>query len=245
MALFAPRRGDRALDIGCGFGDGTIELAQLVGPSGAVTGLDVVPAFLDLAREAARAAGVDQVSFVAADAETFRPAAPLDYLFARFGTMFFERPGAAFRNLRAMLAPGGRMIMTTWRPLDENPWLRIAKEIARAHLPPRPAEAVSCGPGPFSLADPELVRTLLVGAGFGEVGFVASDAATLIGRSMADAIDFQLALGPAGELVREAGAAGERALPALRDALADALAPFVRADGVHLPSAAWIVHATT
>jgi len=243
MALFGPRLGDRVLDVGCGFGDATLELAQCVGPAGAVTGLDVVPAFLDFGRAAAGASGATNVDFTAADAETFRPAEPFDQVFARFGTMFFERPVAAFRNLRAILRPGGSLVMTTWRPLDENPWLRVAKEVAKGYLPPRPPEGVSCGPGPFSLADPALVRDLLERAGFHGVGSVPSDAATLIGRTLEDAIEFQLALGPAGELVREAGAAGERVLPALRQALADALAPFVSRDGVHLPSAAWIVRA--
>lgn len=243
MTLFGPRARDRVLDVGCGFGDATLELVDRVGRSGFATGLDVVPAFVDLARELARERGASNVRFTAGDAETFEPRAAFDYLFARFGTMFFERPLAAFRNLHAMLAPEGRLVMTTWRTIEENPWLGVARDVARMYLPPPAEEAVSCGPGPFSLAEPELVRELLSHAGFHHVTFVTSDAATLVGTTLDEAIEFQLALGPAGEIVREAGPAGARALPELRKALRTALAPFDTGEGVRMASAAFIVHA--
>lgn len=243
MRHFPPTPGTRVLDIGCGFGDTTLELAAQVGPSGSALGLDVVPAFLTFGEQAAAEASADNVSFVQADAETCELDGSFDYLFARFGTMFFERPGAAFRNLRAMLKPEGQLVMTTWRALEQNPWLALAKEVARAHLPPLGDAAVSCGPGPFSLTDQELVRGLLECAGFRDVSFVASDAFALLGSSLEAAVDFQLALGPAGELVREAGRAGEQALPRLRQAMAAALRPFLSESGVRLRSAAWIVRA--
>jgi ubiquinone/menaquinone biosynthesis C-methylase UbiE len=243
MALFGPALGDRTLDVGCGFGDATLDLAERVGLHGTATGLDVAAAFLSIARQAASESGAPNVDFIVGDAETFRPPEPFDYLFARFGTMFFERPLAAFRNMRAMLKPDGELVMTTWRNLEENPWLAVAKRIAKAHLPRSTEDAVTCGPGPFSLSNAEMVRALLTRAGFRTVSFVPSDAPTLVGSNLEEAIDFQLAIGPAGEVVREAGPAGLRALPALRKALSTALAPFCHEDGVRMPAAAWIVHA--
>lgn len=243
MALFPPQLAERAIDIGCGFGDATLKLGERVGPVGAVTGLDVAHGFLEIARAALHASGAHQVSFVQGDAETFAMREAYDYLFARFGTMFFERPLSAFRNMHAMLRPGGQLVMTTWRTREENPWLSVAKAIAQAHLPPLGEQAVSCGPGPFSLSEPALVRDLLTRAGFREVSLVASDGLTRIGRTLDEAVAFQLALGPAGEIVREAGTLGERALPKLRDALATALARYLDDEGVFLPAAAWIVHA--
>lgn len=88
--------------------------------------------------------------------------------------MFFERPVAAFRNLRKMLAPKGQLLMTTWRTVEDNPWLSVAKEVARSILPAPGSEAVSCGPGPFSLADEDTVRRILGAAGFAKLTWFAA-----------------------------------------------------------------------
>ena len=220
MALYSPEVGQAAVDVGCGFGDATEELAELVGESGT-----------DLGR------------FLAADVATFVAPESADYLFARFGTMFFEQPVAAFRNMRRMLRPGGELVMTTWRGLGENPWLAVAKQAALTLLPAPGNGAVSCGPGPFSLADPDVIRDVLTRAGFVDVSLVPSDAITLVGDTLKSAGDFQIAIGPAGEIVREAGALGEQRLQEVRATIAGALGPFLCEEGVALPSAAWIVHA--
>ena len=243
MALFSPQPGHAAVDIGCGFGDATSELAELVGPSGTALGLDLAPAFIALARAATQPLKLAQLRFLVEDAATYAAPESADYLFARFGTMFFEQPVAAFRNLQRMLRPGGELVMTTWRGLDENPWLAIAKRAALTLLPAPGNGAVSCGPGPFSLADPEVIREVLTRAGFCDVTLLPSDAITLVGHSLKSAVDFQMAIGPAGEIVREAGAAGEQRLSEVRAAIGEALAPFLCEEGVALPSAAWIVHA--
>ena len=64
------KEGDRVVDIGCGFGDTAIELARLVGRSGAVLGVDCCDAFLDFGRREAAAAGVSNLTFVEADVLT-------------------------------------------------------------------------------------------------------------------------------------------------------------------------------
>ena len=243
LSLFGPEVGDVVLDVGCGFGDATIELARRVGPGGAATGIDVAPEFIELAREEARSHAVSTLTFRVADAEHFAPNTRYDYVFGRFGTMFFERPLAAFRNLRGLLRPGGHLVMTVWRPLAQNPWLSIAKSVAAEYLPPPEERALSCGPGPFSLAEPEVVNELLGTAGFRQVLLMPSDAGTLVGRDLKEAIEFQLAIGPAGEIVREAGAAAKAVMPELRAALGDALVPDLEESGVVMPSAAWVVHA--
>ncbi|HET9930811.1 MAG TPA: class I SAM-dependent methyltransferase, partial [Polyangiaceae bacterium] len=243
--LFGPNAGDAALDVGCGFGDATLELALRVGRAGSVTGIDVAPEFIELAHEHARAEPLAPIDFRVADAERFDDRTRYDYAFSRFGTMFFERPLAAFCNLRNLLRPSGRLVMTVWRPLDENPWLGVAKGVARSFLPSPEPRALSCGPGPFSLAEPTVVRELLGAAGFRQISLAPSDAATLVGRDLHEAIEFQLAIGPAGEIVREAGARAKPLMFELRAALGDALLPYVQREdgGVAIPSAAWIVHA--
>ncbi|MDD9944826.1 MAG: class I SAM-dependent methyltransferase [Myxococcales bacterium] len=244
IARWGPARGDTVFDVGCGFGDATLELSEAVGPGGLAVGLDVVPDFLAFGREAARDAGVGHARFEAMDVEQEAPGERADMVFSRFGTMFFERPVAAFRNLRRMLRPGGRLAMTTWRSLDDNPWLKVAKEVALVHLPPPGDGAVTCGPGPFSLNDSEVVTAILSRAGFSDVRLAESHALTPVGRTVEEAVAFQLAIGPAGEIIREAGALGAARTPAVTAAMARALEPYMCEDGVLMPSSAWIVTAS-
>src|SRR5882762_11407566 len=103
MALYPPPVGGRVLDLGCGFGDTTQQLAHLVGPAGTALGVDAAERFIETAR--AEAAGVDNVAFEVADIEVARFDAGLDYAFSRMGTMFFANPVAALRNVRTALAP--------------------------------------------------------------------------------------------------------------------------------------------
>ncbi len=120
-------------------------------------------------------------------------------VFSRFGTMFFENPVAAMKNMRRALKPGGRFTMIVWRDMADNPWLSAAKAIALEHLPQPGADARTCGPGPFSMADQELVTAQMKAAGFTDIVFERVDAPVRMGDSIDDAIGFQLALGPAGE----------------------------------------------
>ena len=91
---------DFVLDVGCGFGDTAIKLAGIVGPSGRVVGIDCCDAFLDYARDDAAARGLPNVSFERGDAEIALPVNEYDFVFSRFGTMFFTNPVAAMRNTR-------------------------------------------------------------------------------------------------------------------------------------------------
>jgi ubiquinone/menaquinone biosynthesis C-methylase UbiE len=238
----APRAGDAVLDVGCGMGESSIELGHAVGPSGSVLGIDSSERFLDIARRDARSAGLSNLRFRFADAQTehFEPA--FDLCFSRFGTMFFSNPGAAMRNLRGALEPGGRLVMLVWRTLDDNEWMSIAKKVALSHLPP-PEQAPTCGPGPFSLASRDVVNDILEAAGFRNIHIERSDANVTVGRDLDDAIDFQLALGPAGEIVREAGDEGQAKRPAIAAELKSLLGKYATPEGVIMGSSSWIVTA--
>ena len=131
-----------------------------------------------------------------------------------------------------------------WRSLSENPCWGTAKEIALRHLPPPGDDAATCGPGPFSMASEETDRAMLDAAGFGEVAlFKRIDADVCIGRDIDEAIDYQLLVGPSGEIIREAGEEGRRKLPAIREDLRDLMTPYLRPDGVFMPSSTWAIMA--
>jgi len=235
--------GARAVDVGCGWGDTAIELARKVGPGGAVLGLDCCDAFLETGRRDAAAAGLANVQFVGADVQTYPFAPEFDLCFSRFGMMFFANPVAAMRNVRRALKPGGTLMFITWRALDENPCLSMPKAVVSRFLPPPGEDGQNCGPGPFSMANPDVVRAQLEAAGFTGASFEPIDGPVMIGRDVAQAIDFQLTLGPAGEIFREAGALAEARSGEIETALRRELAPYARDDGVWMNSSSWTIRA--
>ena len=237
-------KGTRAIDVGCGWGDTAIELARKVGPTGSVLGLDCCDAFLDKGRRDAAEQGLANVRFVAADVETYAFQHQFDFAFSRFGMMFFANPVAAMRNVRRALAPGGRLMFITWRTIDDNAWLGHAKSLVLRFLPPPGENAQTCGPGPFSMANPDVVRAQLTAAGFADAAFERVDGPVMVGRDVDQTLDLQMALGPAGEIVREAGALADARRGEIEAALRDALARYVGDDGrIWMPSSSWTITA--
>ena len=236
--------GDRVLDVGCGFGDTAIKLALRVAPKGHVVGVDCCDAFLTHARRDAEVCGVANIRFVRADAEVALPTNEFDFVFARFGTMFFANPVAGLRNMRKALRPGGRMVHIVWRNRADNPWLSMAKDVVLRFLPEPGADALTCGPGPFSMADEETVRGMMASAGYERIEFRRVDAPVVVGSAVADAIAFQLSIGPAGEVFREAGAEAERKREQIEAALAEAIRrQTTTAGGIVMPSSSWVISA--
>lgn len=244
MPMLDIRKGDRVLDVGCGFGDTAIAIAERVGAEGSVVGLDCCEDFLNIARTRPEKAFAPNVSFLNADAEKGLGEAEFDAAFSRFGTMFFVNPVAGLRSIRRALVPGGRFTHIVWRNREDNPWLIAARDIVRSYLPAPDANAKTCGPGPFSMAEEETTRAQMEIAGFEGIAFRRVDAKVNVGRDIEDAIRFQLAIGPAGETFREAGSLAEARRPeievALRDMFEDVLA---REGGLWMDSSSSLITA--
>lgn len=237
-------RGDRVLDVGCGFGDTALKLAQRVGPEGEVVGIDCCDAFLDYARKDGAARGISNASFVRGDAEIALPTEAFDLVFSRFGTMFFANPVAGLRNMRKALRPGGRMVHIVWRNRADNPWLSMAKDVVLRFLPAPGEDAQTCGPGPFSMSDESTVRAMMTAAGYDDIAFQRVDAPVLVGADIEDAVAFQLAIGPAGEVFREAGPEAEEKRDQIEAALAEAIAlQKIDAEGIVMDSSSWVISA--
>ncbi len=235
--------GGRAVDMGCGFGDTAIQIAERVGPEGSVLGIDCCEAFLEFGRADAKAAGVTNVTFVQGDVQNY-PFEPVhDFCFSRFGTQFFENPVAGLRSMRTSLKPGGIMTMIVWRTVDDNPWLGMPKQVILEHLPPPGEDARSCGPGPFSMADQEMVTKQLEIAGYDDIRFERVDAPLMVGNSLDDAVDFQLAIGPAGEVYREAGEEAQAKHDEIIAALKSELGKHETDKGVVMESSSWKIRA--
>jgi SAM-dependent methyltransferase len=235
--------GERVLDVGCGCGQTTLQLAARVGPGGSVTAVDISTPMLERARLRAAAERLSHVRFVNADAQLAPVAeAAFDLVFSRFGVMFFSDPPAAFANLRACLAPRGRVAFVCWQALKNNEWVRVPLMAAAQHTP-LPAPAAPGTPGPFAFADPAHVRAILDAAGFADIAIEPLEgelAVGGVGGGLEQAVAHLMEMGPMAAALREAP---EAARPKVMAAVREALAPYASPAGVKLGYAAWIVHA--
>jgi SAM-dependent methyltransferase len=245
IALTAPQPGERVLDVGCGFGDTALRIAELVGPEGSVLGVDAAERFIEASREEAAAAKAENVSFEVHDVEQTEFDGRFDLAYSRMGTMFFANPVAALRNVRRALDPGGRLCMVVWRRKLDNEWMHAAELVVERFVDePEETDEPRCGPGPFSMADADTVSAQLQAAGFEDVTLTRSDIEILMGLDMDEAVELVMAIGPAGELLRMAGDDAADIRPKLAALIRDAFQGFLRDDGsVYGPSSTWIVRA--
>ncbi len=245
LRVVAPAPGERALDIGCGFGDTTQQLAELIGADGGVLGVDAAPRFIETARAEAAEAGVGNARFEVVDVETHTFEEQFDIAFSRMGTMFFANPVAALRNVRKALVPGGRLAMVVWRSKVENEGFYRGQVITEKFVTkPEQYDEPTCGPGPFSMGNADTTSGILVSAGFENISLLRCDKPILIGVDLDEAVEFVMSIGPAGEILRLAGERAAHLHEPVAAALREDMAAWVTADGTVLgPASTWIVTA--
>jgi SAM-dependent methyltransferase len=244
MRAHPPQRGDRVVDLGCGFGDTTQRLAAIVGEGGRAVGVDVAEPFIEVARREAEEAGVENVRFEVADVQATEFGETFDYAFSRMGIMFFANPVQALRNVRAALAPGGRLCAVVWRRKLDNEWVSRAEQVVDGYLEhPEETEEPTCGPGPFSMANADTVSEQLKIAGFEEITLQRCDLPLKIGKDLDHAVEFNMSLGPAGEVLRLWEDRVDEIRPKIAADLREVLAEFEGPDGVFAPASTWIIGA--
>lgn len=244
LAAHPPARGDRVLDLGCGFGDTTLRLAGLVGAEGSAVGVDVSAPFIEMARREAGEADAANVGYRVLDVQTEVLGGAFDYAFSRMGLMFFASPVAALRNVREALRPGGMLCAVVWRRKLDNDWVHRAELVVADYLEhPEESDEPTCGPGPFSMADADVLSEQLTLAGFEQVALQRCDLPIRIGADLDDAVELTMALGPAGEVLRLWGDRVEEIRPKIGAEIRAALADLETPDGVYGPASTWIVSA--
>jgi ubiquinone/menaquinone biosynthesis C-methylase UbiE len=233
----AAAKGERVLDVGCGCASTSLALANAVGSTGRVAGIDISAPMLAVAR--ARAKANANVGFLEADASVHVFEPEFDLVFSRFGVMFFSEPAAAFSNIRKALAPDGRLVFVCWRSMAANVWAFAPLAAARDLLPPQEPMDPNA-PGPFAFADDARVRSVLEQAGFRDARVERLDTVMNLGADLAEAVQASLSIGP---LSRIASQLGKATLEAVRVKVRAALAPFQTPAGIAPPAACWLVSA--
>ena len=233
--------GARILDVGCGCGQTLLQLAELVGPSGHVLGVDISPPMLARARE--RVAGQPTIALALGDAQTYAFAPGVfDAVYSRFGVMFFDDARTAFRNLRAAARSGAGLSFVCWQDLAKNPWAARPLEAVMRLLPESamPDMMREGRPGPFFMSDAARVRAILGDAGWKDVSLEPVEMPLHLGgaATLDEAVEYSLQIGSAA---RAMDGAPEALKPALEVALREALAPFASARGVFMDGAAFVV----
>lgn len=231
--------GQSVLDVGCGCGGTSLDLARRVGPDGAVTGIDISAEML--ARAVARAAAEPDLPlrFLNADASTESWESPRDHAFSRMGVMFFREPVSSFANILRALKPGGRFTFVCWGDRARNPWRSIPMAVAERHIE-LPASTPPDEPGPFAFAGGDRVRRILADAGFAEIRVDPLERDLLLGKTVEGAAEHAVQLGPLGNVLREAPDAVQARVA---EEMREAMSPHLQPDGVRLGCSCWLATA--
>ena len=238
----APAPGEHAIDVGCGCGATVLALAERVGPTGQVLGVDVSEPMSARARERIAAAGLGNAKVILSDAATHSVTqVDTDLLFSRFGVMFFTDPVAAFANLHRAMRPGGRLLCAAWRPLADNQWFNVPLQAARPLLAPQPPVDPNA-PGPFAFANPDRTLGILASAGWRDASMTPHDVPMRFAPAgqIEEATDFATHIGLLARILAEEG---PETRARVRAAVAAALKPHDSAAGINLSGSIWLISA--
>jgi SAM-dependent methyltransferase len=159
--------GMRVLDLACGAGIPTLDVARRVGPKGTVVGVDLSSRVLEVARERAARAKIRNTEFQTANIEQLPfPDSSFDRVVCRFGAMFLEDPLRGAREIFRVLRPTGRVSLMVWGSFEQPYWQGTVGVLARhLELTELPSEAQR----PFRFAEPGSLEVHLSNAGFVQV----------------------------------------------------------------------------
>ena len=236
VAQADPRPGQTILDVAAGPGDLGFRVAERVGSEGTVLSTDFAPEMVEAARRIAASRGLGNVEFKVLNAERMDlDDDSVDGVVCRWGYMLMADPAAALRESRRVLRDGGSLGLAVWAAPDRNPWAAIPAMtiVARGHMPPPEPGA----PGIFAMADPELIRSLVTGAGFGE-----PEIEEIAFEFRYDDFDdfWDVLVRIAGPIARVLNALPDDERQATRDAIEEAVAPFRAEDGSYsTPALCW------
>ncbi len=236
------RPGQQVLDVGCGTGRTTLELASRVAPEGRALGVDITEVMLERARQHAARAGTGNVGFLQADVQVQDfGEARFDAAYSRFGVMFFSDPIAAFASIRRAVRRGGLLSFVCWQPVEGNEWMLVPGRAAAAALDKTLALPSPDEPGPYSLSDPARIHAVLAPAGYEEIDIQPySDSMVIAEDRIPRRAELATRTGGVRELLRDAD---ESTVGRVRAAIEAALRSRLQAGGVRLRRSVFLVRA--
>jgi SAM-dependent methyltransferase len=237
----AIKPGEKVLEVGCGTGAATVPLAEAVGDTGEVVGIDISEPMLAGARDRISQSGLRNITLLRADAQahSFEPNL-FDLIASRFGVMFFADPVAAFQNLLGAMRPAGRLCFACWAALEENRHWLIPYEVALRHLGP-PAPKPPHAPGPMAFADPEYLRSVLERAGY-EAIEIRRETPEILGASPREEAEHACIMGPSARLIDEKQPQ-ESVRELIKQEMTEAFVAYAKGEEMVLPSTIFLVTA--
>ncbi len=231
-----PQFDERVMDVGCGCGATTVELARR---GAKVWGIDVSAPMLSRARE--RGEEYPGMVFTEADASSYEFSSEQQLIFSRFGVMFFANPVEAFTNLRSALVPRGRMVFLCWQAANKNEWISRVGQAVKKFLPEPTDVPDPRAPGPFAFAEQPYLEGILSQAGFQNVEFQSLSIDLKLASTVEEALDFQSNIGPLSAVIAQLeGKIRDEAMNEAKEVLQDSMS----AEGIKLGSAVWLVTAS-
>ena len=229
------------LDVGCGCGATTLEIAKKVS-NGIVTGLDISIPMLDQAKSQSSIQGISNVDFRVFDVQVDQlDNEEYDNVYSRFGVMFFENPYEAFKNIYASLKNEGKLSFVCWQNPALNPWQSLSLKVIKEYLdmpspPPR-------SPGPFAFQEKDYVQDILEQSGLSKINFDDNleEITMFSGKNFQDSSEDYLAINAVvTEMLKDSP---DNLKIEIVESLKEAFAEFYTGDGLLFPSATWVVTA--
>ena len=235
--------GENVLDIGCGCGHTTLNIAKRISPDGQVTGLDISEPMLKRAKESANEMFISNASFNCVDVQTDDIGEEVySAAFSRFGVMFFEDPIAAFRNINKSLITGASLSFVCWQSPALNPWQSLFIEAVKKYvdLPSPPPRS----PSPFAFMESEYVSSILEESNFQNIKIEGHEAEVNMfsGRSLSDSVKDYISINPVVSGMLKDSTEQEKT--EIINSAIEAFSPYYSAKGLMFPSATWLVTTT-
>jgi len=229
------------LDIGCGCGATTLEIAKN-NPEVKIIGLDISIPMLNQASLSSSEMSISNADFQVKDVQTDELQSEyFDIAFSRFGVMFFEDPFEAFKNINQSLKQAGQLSFVCWQNASLNPWQSLSIQVIKEFLdlPAPPPKS----PGPFAFEDKEYIEEILSESNFKEIKIDDNQEEIVMfsGKSVREACEDYLTINPVvTEMLKSSG---DDLRETILTALMEKFSSYHKDDGLHFPSATWIVTA--
>ena len=235
--------GENVLDIGCGCGHTTLNIAKRISPDGQVSGLDISEPMLKRAKESANEMSISNASFNCVDVQTDDIGEEVySAAFSRFGVMFFEDPIAAFHNINKSLITGASLSFVCWQSPALNPWQSLFIEAVKKYvdLPSPPPRS----PSPFAFMESEYVSSILEESNFQNIMIEGHEAEVNMfsGRSLSDSVKDYISINPVVSGMLKDSTEQEKT--EIINSAIEAFSPYYSAKGLMFPSATWLVTTT-